>query len=121
MAQTFLATLDDLPESDDHDRYVRGEMLGEGGMGRVWEGHDAHLKRLVALKELKPTHQHDLAFRHRLLTEARVTGCLEHPGIIPVYDVVEPPGGAPFYTMRLVRGRTLGKAIADYHAKRRSG
>src|ERR671929_161903 len=48
----------------------------------------------------------------RFLREAQVTGQLEHPGIVPVYEVGQRPDDqAPFYTMRFVRGRTLAEAV----------
>jgi tetratricopeptide (TPR) repeat protein/tRNA A-37 threonylcarbamoyl transferase component Bud32 len=120
-AQTFLTAVDPVSAGDDLDRYRRVDVVGRGGMGRVWQVEDVRLKRQVALKELKPEREEDPASRSRLLTEAWVTGQLEHPGIVPVYDLVEKPDEPPFYTMRLVRGRTLHQAIAEYHGKRRSG
>src|SRR5262249_14225969 len=58
----------------------------------------------------------------RFLKEAQVTGQLEHPGIVPIYEVGQrPEDQAPFYTMRFIRGRTLGEAAAAYHRKRGSG
>src|SRR5262249_827083 len=58
----------------------------------------------------------------RFLQEARVTGQLEHPGVVPVYELARrPQDGQPYYTMRFVRGRTLSEAAGDYHRKRRAG
>src|SRR5690349_2992177 len=49
---------------------------------------------------------------------SRRAGQLEHPGIVPVYELARPStDGRPFYTMRFVRGRTLAEAIRDYHRK----
>src|SRR5262249_12091267 len=56
--------------------------------------------------------------RARFLEEARITGQLEHPGIVPVYEMASGEDGRPYYTMRMVRGTTLARAIADYHQKR---
>ena len=61
----------------------------------------------------------------RFLAEAQVTSQLQHPNIVPVYDVdrraVAGQNQQPFYTMKLVQGRTLGDAIAEYHQHRRAG
>src|SRR5436309_1172242 len=77
------------------------------------------LGRNVALKELRPERSDNPAVWKRFLAEARITGQLEHPGIVPVYELAKPgPDAHPFYTMRFVKGRTLTQAIQDYHAKR---
>ncbi|MEL6342657.1 MAG: WD40 repeat domain-containing serine/threonine-protein kinase [Myxococcota bacterium] len=95
----------------DGDRYaLRGE-LGRGGMGRVFAAHDSHLNRDVALKEIR-LQGADGQLRQRLLREAQITAQLEHPNIVSVYDAGETEDGRLFYTMQLVRGRTLAAAIA---------
>jgi WD40 repeat protein/serine/threonine protein kinase len=108
------------------DRYRLIRLHAAGGVGQVWLVYDADLNREVALKELRPERVHNPAIAGRFLREARITGQLQHPGIVPVYELV--PGapeadserGAepPFYTMRFVQGRTLTDAARDYHAKR---
>jgi serine/threonine protein kinase len=106
------------PTSCDHPRYAILRLAGTGGIGRVWLARDARLGREVALKELRPDRA-DPGFWGRFVREAQVTGQLEHPGIVPVYEVGCRPGdNQPFYTMRFVRGRTLKDAIAAYHARR---
>src|SRR5262249_35739380 len=92
-------------------------VLGEGGMGLVWEARDSEVGRQVALKQLRPQHEGDFALRERFLAEARVTGQLEHPGVVPVYRVLERPDGSPVYSMRLVRGQTLLDAVREYHRR----
>lgn len=100
--------------------------IGRGGIGRVLVARDNHLGRDVALKELLDS---DLirsplstAEGHvtlsgaapaltRFLREARVTGQLEHPGIVPVYELGARADGTLYYTMKLVRGRTLAQAL----------
>jgi serine/threonine-protein kinase len=101
----------------DAARYTRLRVAGTGGVGRVWLARDASLGRDVALKELRPDRA-DPGFWGRFLREAQVTGQLEHPAIVPVYDVCRrPQDGQPFYTMRFVRGRTLTDAADAYHAR----
>jgi serine/threonine-protein kinase len=90
-----------------------------GGIGRVWLAHDIDLGRDVALKELRPERAEDSTLGARFLQEALITGQLEHPGIIPVYELVRARDGRqPFYTMRFVKGRTLSAAARAYHDKR---
>ncbi len=103
-------------------RYTLTRLHAQGGLGQVWLATDADLGREVALKELKPERRDDPALAGRFLEEARITGQLEHPGIVPVYELVRSASeSGPFYTMRFVRGRTLGEAIRDYHRKRQLG
>ena len=76
----------------------------------------------MALKELRPERSDDRGFADRFLHEAQITGQLEHPGIVPVYELTRrPEDGQPFYTMRFIRGRTLTDAIRAYHDKRAAG
>jgi PAS domain S-box-containing protein len=103
-------------------RYSRLRLHATGGIGRVWLANDSDLGRDVALKELRPEQAEHATLAARFLQEARITGQLEHPGVIPVYDLV---GGRdsrqPFYTMRFVKGRTLSEAACAYHDRRRAG
>ena len=103
--------------ADETARLEVESVLGEGGMGRVWVAHDGEVGRHVAVKRLKPEYETDPGLRARFLAEARVTGQLEHPGIVPVYRVLERPDGSPAYSMRLVRGRTLLEAAREYHRR----
>jgi len=107
----------------DKKRYVGFLPLGQGGMGVVYLALDSELNRRVAFKMIRsgmtdpmgadsgPVSDDMIA---RFLQEAIVTGGLEHPGIVPVYELGLTPSGVPYYTMRLVRGeRTLDDAISD--------
>src|SRR5262249_35599356 len=96
---------------------------GQGGMGRVWLAHDDRLGRSVALKEMRPEARADESARRRFLVEAQVTSQLQHPGIVPVYEMQpREDGSGPFYTMRYVEGQTLAQAVEQFHANReRSG
>jgi serine/threonine-protein kinase len=102
------------------ERYTRIRLYARGGIGQVWLARDEALGREVALKELRPETASHPAHRQRFLEEARVTGQLEHPGIVPVYELAaDPADPRPFFAMRLVKGRTLSDAVGDYHEKRR--
>jgi tetratricopeptide (TPR) repeat protein/tRNA A-37 threonylcarbamoyl transferase component Bud32 len=102
--------------------YVLSRLHATGGIGRVWLAHDDSLGRDVAMKELLPERANQPAIRTRFLKEAQITGQLEHPGIVPIYELHrEPDGQALFYAMRFVRGRTLAQAVAAYHQRRARG
>jgi hypothetical protein len=84
--------------------------LARGGLGRVFRARDPRTGRVVAIKEvLHPTS--DLVMR--FAREALVTANLQHPSIVPVYEVGTWDGGDPFYAMKLVAGRTLDRVIAE--------
>ena len=106
-------------ESDARERYTLTHLHAKGGMGRVWLARDGALGRQIALKELRPDQSDNTIVCSRFLYEAKITAQLEHPGIVPVYELGE--GDAPYYTMRFVRGRTLSEAIRAYHKKRAAG
>jgi serine/threonine protein kinase/tetratricopeptide (TPR) repeat protein len=110
------------PSDHKRERFTLLRLHAAGGIGRVWLAQDAVMGRDVALKELRPEqsgHRETLA---RFLTEARITGQLEHPGIVPVYELSGLPGTeAPFYTMRFIKGQTLSAVVHAYHEKRAAG
>lgn len=94
------------------DRYQVLELIGEGGMGRVYRARDRELDREVALKVLRP----ELAgagLVANLAQEARILARLEHPGIVPVHDVGTLADGRVYSLMKLVRGMGLRDAIAE--------
>ncbi len=104
------------------ERYALTRVHGRGGIGQVWVARDEALGREVALKELLPEMARNPALRARFMEEAKVTAQLEHPGIVSVHELSEHPvSGEPFYTMRLLKGRTLADAIRDYHERRKAG
>lgn len=108
--------------SHQRSRYTLTRVHGEGGLGRVWLARDAALNREVALKEIRPDKDVSPGTSRRFLREAQITGQLEHPNIIPVYDLSHTEDSdEPYYTMRLMRGRTLSQEIKEYHKRRRIG
>jgi serine/threonine-protein kinase len=89
------------------ERYVRLRTLGEGGMGEVHLCQDRQIGRTVAMKVVRPEHDAEPDRRGRFLREARIQGQLEHPAIVPVYDLARGQDGHQFFTMKRVRGQTL--------------
>ncbi|HQB10957.1 MAG TPA: serine/threonine-protein kinase, partial [bacterium] len=112
-----------LAEKKDDWKYRIEDEIGRGGIGRVLIAFDEKVGREIALKELiKEDNPGSVtvapldkmkADEIRFLREAKVTGQLEHPGIVPVYEIGRKPDGNHYYTMRLVRGVTLSQAIYD--------
>jgi serine/threonine protein kinase len=87
----------------------------KGGLGEVSVALDEELKREVALKEIQGRYADDPESRARFVTEAEVTGGLEHPGVVPVYGLGRYADGRPYYAMRFVRGDSLKDAVERFH------
>jgi serine/threonine-protein kinase len=94
-------------------RYAFVEKIGAGGMGMVLRVHEPVLNRYLALKVLKEEHRGCPDLERRFLEEAQIAGQLQHPGIVPIHELGTLPDGRPFFTMRLVKGRTLGEQLAS--------
>jgi serine/threonine-protein kinase len=95
---------------DDHGfamRYTGQGTLGEGGMGLVQLCKDGRIGREVAMKILRKEVTSNADAQMRFEREARVQGQLEHPAIVPVYDLGVRPDGTPFFTMKRLHGETL--------------
>jgi len=103
-------------------RYTLIRPLGKGGLGNVWLARDERLKRNVAIKELNAETLASEVSWQRFRREAEITGLLEHPSIVPLYQYgIDKNTGEPFYAMRFVGKRTLADAIVEHHAKIRAG
>jgi tetratricopeptide (TPR) repeat protein len=89
------------------------ERIGVGGMGEVYRCGDDALGRDLAIKILKAELHGNADAQERFLREARLTGSLQHPGIVPVHQLGRLADGRPYYTMKLVRGRTLAEMLRD--------
>jgi serine/threonine-protein kinase len=94
-------------------RNVLYEEIGRGGMGRVLRGRDPELGRDLAVKVLREEYQGDAAVRRRFVEEAQVGGQLQHPGVVPVYELGYFPDQRPYFTMKLVKGRTLAELLQE--------
>src|SRR5262245_28549332 len=85
--------------------------IGHGGMGVVYRARDAALDRDVAVKLLSERYPADSLAAQRFLSEARITGQLQHPGIPAVHQVGTLANGRPFLAMKLIRGSTLASIL----------
>lgn len=95
--------------------YTLTHLHGKGGLGQVWRARDQNLNREVALKEILKS-KSDPESLARFIKEAQITGQLEHPNIIPVYELESGDSvDEAFYAMRYIRGETLLSAIKRYH------
>lgn len=107
-------------DPDYADGFILEDLLGEGGVGRVFLGFDKNIKREVAIKE--PVTDKEGIDKERILArfirEARIAGQLEHPNIIPVYEFNTKPDGSYYYVMRYVHGQTLHQSIKDSETKK---
>ncbi len=90
--------------------------VGEGGLGKVYRAYDNELDREVALKEIKEGKADSPRSRARFTREAKVTGRLEHPSIVPVYGFGRYPDGRLYYAMKLIGGESFDKVIRAHHA-----
>jgi predicted Ser/Thr protein kinase len=86
------------------------ELIGVGGMGRVYKARQPHLNRTVALKVLSPARAADPEWLERFTREARALARLSHPHIVQVYDFGEAP--VPYLLMEYVEGVNLREAMA---------
>lgn len=93
------------------EKYERLAPIGAGGMGEVILVHDRDLRRDVAMKFLRANLAGDAAMRRKFVAEAQATSQLEHPGIPPVHDLGLTPQGNVYFTMKVVRGETLGGVL----------
>ncbi len=96
-------------------RYDDLGLLARGGMGEVRRVRDTTLGRTVALKRVHPELARRPASVARFLEEVRATAQLQHPAIVPVYDLGQTPDGRPWFTMQEVRGQTLLQALRALH------
>jgi serine/threonine-protein kinase len=93
-------------------RYQVEREIAHGGMGAILGARDPEMGRAVAIKVLLANHLGKPGYRERFVEEVRITGALQHPGIVPVYELGELPDGRPFFAMQLIEGQTLDAQLA---------
>ncbi|MGS0562035.1 Stk1 family PASTA domain-containing Ser/Thr kinase [Microbacterium aurugineum] len=99
-------------------RYRVDELIGHGGMAKVYRGYDLTLGREVAIKILDPELARDTTFRTRFRLEAQAASRMSHPSIVRVYDAGDPSANdsssdePPYIVMELVKGTLLKDIIS---------
>jgi PAS domain S-box-containing protein len=106
---------------NDADAFQEGGLLGRfrlqkaiarGGMGMIIEARDLELDREVAIKLLHKQHVDQAHIHQQFTNEARITGRLQHPGVVPIYATGTSLDQRPYFAMKLVRGKTLAELLA---------
>ena len=97
------------------ERYEQGVLINQGGMKKILKITDALTGRPVAMAQLHDPENTQKV--ERFLREARLTAALEHPNIVPVYDIGITEVGDPFFTMKLVGGQSLSKILKALSSK----
>ena len=95
------------------EKYELIGAIGQGGMGEVVLVHDRDLRREVAMKLIRPEYAASPDMQRMFVAEAQATSQLEHPGIPPVHDIGLTPDGKVYFTLKVVRGRTLAHLLKD--------
>jgi len=101
---------------DPSDRLARLQLLGEvarGGMGVIIKGRDSDLGRDLAVKVLLEQHRENPDLIRRFVEEAQIAGQLQHPGVVPVYELGTLADHRPYFAMKLVKGRTLAELLEE--------
>ncbi|MFI5460714.1 MAG: tetratricopeptide repeat protein [Isosphaerales bacterium] len=94
-------------------RYQLQGEIARGGMGAILRGRDVDLGRELAIKVLLESHQGNSEVVRRFVEEAQIGGRLQHPGVVPVYELGTFPDRRPYFAMKLVKGRTLAVLLAE--------
>jgi tetratricopeptide (TPR) repeat protein len=94
-------------------RYQLQGEIARGGMGAIIRGRDVDLGRELAIKVLLEAHQRDPQVIRRFVEEAQIGGQLQHPGVVPVYELGTFPDRRPYFAMKLVKGRTLAALLSE--------
>jgi tRNA A-37 threonylcarbamoyl transferase component Bud32 len=103
------------PDATDADPLIRYRIDGEivrGGMGAVLKGRDPDLGRDVAIKVLRADLRDKADLVRRFVEEAQIGGQLQHPGVVPIYELGTFADRRPFFSMKLVKGQTLADLLA---------
>ena len=103
----------EMPDGKSDSRYQLHGEIARGGMGAILKGRDTDLGRDLAIKVLLDQHKNKPEVVQRFIEEAQIGGQLQHPGIVPVYELGQFADQRPFFSMKLVKGETLGKLLAD--------
>ncbi len=96
------------------ERFLDQGEIARGGMGAIHRVLERSLNRMVAMKVLPREKADDARARNRFVAEAQITGQLEHPNVVPVYELGVDDAGTTFFTMKLVEGKTLSASLNEH-------
>jgi serine/threonine-protein kinase len=111
--ESFEAVLVEDDVQDTHWRVGNYEILeeiGRGGMGVIYRARQRHSRRIVALKRMVSYHADSRETLERFRREAEAAASLDHPNILPIYEVGRGEDGLPFFSMKYAAGGSLQKA-----------
>lgn len=103
----------EMPARNSDSRYQLQGEIARGGMGAILKGRDTDLGRELAIKVLLDQHKDIPEVIQRFVEEAQIGGQLQHPGIAPIYELGQFSDKRPFFSMKLVKGQTLSKLLAE--------
>lgn len=109
------------PDGGADGRYEICRLHAQGGLGEVFLARDLELERQVAVKRIRTELTEHPEIQSRFLREAKLTGALEHPGIVPIYGLLRQADGRPLYAMRWIRGTSLRAQAERFHSERPRG
>jgi len=92
-------------------KYTKFKTLAEAGNGVLFSSYDENLRRIVAIKKLKPDQLENFREQRRLIREARITAQLSHPNTVPVYEMGLAEDGEIYFAMKRVEGENLFKIL----------
>jgi serine/threonine protein kinase len=109
-----LPASEEMPRPQDFpERYQLVGEIARGGMGAIFKARDVDLGRDIAVKMMLETHKGSTEMLQRFVEEAQIGGQLQHPGIVPVYELNQTGDRRPYFTMKLVKGQTLTALLAQ--------
>jgi TolB-like protein/Flp pilus assembly protein TadD/tRNA A-37 threonylcarbamoyl transferase component Bud32 len=120
--ESFEAALVQSEVKDTHWRVSNYEVLeeiGRGGMGVIYRARQRHSRRIVALKRMVSYHADSRETRERFRREAEAAASLDHPNILPIYEVGQGEDGLPFFSMKYAAGGSLQKAARALRREQR--
>ncbi len=115
-AETFGHVLDEVDLPDLHRQIGNYEILegiGRGGMGVIYRAQQRYSRRIVALKRVLAYQAESPEALVRFRREAEAVASLDHPNVLPIYEVGQGEDGLPFFSMKYASGGSLREAAAD--------
>lgn len=107
--------------ADFFEKYELIERIGQGGQGEIWKVWDFDFRRHEAMKRLNADRLASEPVVYRFLAEAQIASQLDHPGILPIFDIGLDSDGKPYYTTQLVQGSTLQEIWRQHHHSAAAG